>query len=333
VFCFGIGTSINVNLLDLVTEKTRAVSEYVLPDEDIEEKVSGFFEKVSDPVLTDLKLKVDGAEWVRNRYPKDLPDVFRGDQVVVFGKYQKNENEGEIRLSGKLRGKGKEFTIPVKLGKGDNDNGFIAKLWAQRRVGYLLDQIRLHGESGEVKEEVAELARKYGIVTPYTSYLIIEDEERRNVPEQLRTRLVRPTPSSPSFAGTPKLDALADYDARGEESAGPGAVARAVSARELKKAATGSGSRYANEKASKARGSMVEVARPQTIGGKTFYRKDELWVDEMVQKMKDARVRKIAFGSKEYFDLLADNLELTQWLSVGPKVQVVVNGELIEITN
>src|SRR5690606_9491543 len=69
----------------------------------------------------------------------------------------------------------------------EDENEFIPRLWATRRVGYLLDEIRLHGENEELREEVTELARKYGIVTPYTAYLIVEDEERRGVPVTIQS--------------------------------------------------------------------------------------------------------------------------------------------------
>src|ERR1019366_8582875 len=52
---------------------------------------------------------------------------------------------------------------------------FVEDLWARRKVGYLLDQIRVQGESKEVLEEVIMLAKRYGITTPYTSYLLVPD--------------------------------------------------------------------------------------------------------------------------------------------------------------
>ena len=52
-------------------------------------------------------------------------------------------------------------------------------MWASRRIGYLLDLIRLNGENKELIDEVTSLAREHGIITPYTSYLIMEDEEIR----------------------------------------------------------------------------------------------------------------------------------------------------------
>src|SRR5207245_4977316 len=52
VFCFGIGTDVNTHLLDRIAEDTRAFSQYVLPEEDIEVKVSSFFPKIKEQVLT-----------------------------------------------------------------------------------------------------------------------------------------------------------------------------------------------------------------------------------------------------------------------------------------
>jgi len=56
-----------------------------------------------------------------------------------------------------------------------SDKEFVEELWARRKVGYLLEQIRLNGEQKELVNEVTMLAKKYGIATPYTSYLIVPD--------------------------------------------------------------------------------------------------------------------------------------------------------------
>jgi len=332
VFCFGIGTDINTHLLDLITEKTRAVSQYVLPDENIEDKVSRFYAKISDPVLTGLKLKLDGAEWVRDRYPKDLPDLFRGDQLLVLGRFQGKEAKGKVTLTGVMDGKEQNFEFPVEMTKGE-DNGFIAHLWATRRVGYLLDQIRLSGESEELKEEVAELARKYGIVTPYTTYLIVEDEVRRNVPAEFRTQAPAPAgaPSSPAKPSASEISA--DYDALTRQKEGAGAVGGASSTIELKQANRTADLAKSNEAADKARGRAVTLAPSQNVGGKTFYQREEtLWVDGDTQRLpENAKRRQLKFGTAEYFDFLAANPQATQWFSVSPRLQIVVADELVEI--
>jgi len=245
VFNFGIGTDINTHLLDRIAERTRAVSQYVLPEEDIEVKVSNFFSKITYPVLSELELKFTNVR-VTERYPKHLPDLFKGQQLVVFGKYD-GHGDSAITLSGTVNGKQVEHVFEASFAKKDRGEDYIPRLWAVRRVGYLLDQIRLHGEETELREEVTRLARQYGIVTPYTSYLIIEDEGRRNTPVASRTFTRRiaadPAAGSDDFAEPSAPAPVREADRlalreRAEEfhraKSGESAVADAESSRELK---------------------------------------------------------------------------------------------------
>lgn len=357
VFCFGVGTDINTHLLDRVTEETRAVSQYVLPNEDIEEKVSSFYAKISDPILANLKLKIEGVDWVRERYPKDLPDLFRGEQLLVFGRYNREKNSGDVVLTGWVNGKETAFEFPIEFGKGGEDNAFVANLWATRRVGYLLDKIRLEGESDELRDEVAQLARKHGIVTPYTTYLIVEDEARRGVPEDFRTSQVSqpqggtglnltrsPRESATRRSSPGASDPFADLSVAGEADAarsslqkkdGAAGVAGATSTSELKNASGAGSVGRSNNAIERLGGNVSGLTQSQTVAGKTFYfQADGGWIDADAQALKaeSQKSRKIKFGSEEYFELLATNIQLTQWLSVGQAVQLVVDGELIEIT-
>ena len=61
IFCFGIGTDVNTHLLDKLTEQSRGYSQYVLPEEDIEVKVSSFFAKIKEPVLANPTLNFTGG--------------------------------------------------------------------------------------------------------------------------------------------------------------------------------------------------------------------------------------------------------------------------------
>jgi Ca-activated chloride channel family protein len=175
IFTFGVGDDVNASMLDRLSDQTRALATYVRPAEDIEAKVSGLYGKISNPVLTNLRLSATNGIRFTEVYPGPLPDLFHGSQLVVFGRFG-GKGPAAIKLTGQVGKDTKEFvyelTFPEKTG---DERDFVEHLWARRKVGYLLDQIRANGEKKELVDEVVVLAKKYGITTPYTSYLIVPD--------------------------------------------------------------------------------------------------------------------------------------------------------------
>ncbi|MCA8971803.1 MAG: VWA domain-containing protein, partial [Planctomycetes bacterium] len=176
VFVFGVGNDVNTRFLDTVAGETRGARDYVQPGEDLEVKVSGLFEKLAHPVMTDLALVADDVRLDR-MVPKKLPDLFRGSHLVVAGRYR-GCGSIALRLRGKVGGESKEFVYDATFPECATENDFVATLWAQRRIGQLVDQLRLHGQSPELVAEVKRLGREHGIVTPWTSQLVVEESER-----------------------------------------------------------------------------------------------------------------------------------------------------------
>ena len=152
---FGIGHDLNPVLLDRLGEENRGSRDYVDEREDLEVKVSGFYEKISNPILSDVKVTFEGVA-VDEVYPKTLPDLFRGSQLLLTGRFK---GEGEVKVQ--ARGQGRTARRPstsfaLKAG-GSSKQPSLPRLWAVRKVGYLLDQIRLNGEQKELKDEVVRL--------------------------------------------------------------------------------------------------------------------------------------------------------------------------------
>ncbi len=175
IFTFGVGDDVNASFLDQLAEGTRAVSTYVRPQEDIEAKVSALYSKISHPVLANLKLGATGDVSLSEVYPAQLPDLFHGQQLVVLGRFT-GHGASALKLTGTVGMETKEFAYDLSFpDKTGDDHGFVEEIWARRKVGYLLDQIRANGEKPELKNEVIALAKKYGITTPYTSWLIVPD--------------------------------------------------------------------------------------------------------------------------------------------------------------
>ncbi len=174
IFTFGVGDDVNAAMLDQLAETTRAVSTYVRPAEDIEVKASALNGKISHPVMTNVKLTATNVK-LHEVYPTKLPDLFHGGQLMVIGRYT-GSGQAAIKLTGMVGSHEKELVYELNFpARTDDGKEFVEQLWARRKVGYLLDQIRMNGESKEVVDEVTALAKKYGIATPYTSYLVVPD--------------------------------------------------------------------------------------------------------------------------------------------------------------
>jgi len=175
IFSLGLGNDLNAVLLDQLAEQTRSLSSYVRPEQNVETRIAGFFDKIHHPVLAKLKLSVgEGDVRLAEIYPPQLPDLFHGDQLVVLARFE-GSGPASIRLDGEVGPHQQQFDYAVDFQTRSDGKEFVEQLWARRKVGYLLDQIRIGGEQRELVDAVVELSKNYGITTPYTSYLIMPD--------------------------------------------------------------------------------------------------------------------------------------------------------------
>lgn len=180
IFPLGVGYDVNVLLLDQLASDHRGRPSYIAPGERIDEKVSSFFMRMQSPLLTNITLALtsgNGQESdvrLYDLYPTPLPDIYAGTQLIVAGRYM-SRGPQTLVVSGRIRDREVQYTYPVDFEDHDGA-GFIPRLWAARKIGHLLTQIRLHGEQGEWIDAVVDLSLKYGIITPYTSFLIEEPE-------------------------------------------------------------------------------------------------------------------------------------------------------------
>lgn len=176
LFVFGVGHDVNTHFLDTLAEQNRGTRTYVAPRESIEVKVSALYAKVQYPVLSELALEFEGLT-ATDVYPRTLPDLFKGTQVMVLGRYT-----GSGKHTACLRGtRGQQvhtFNYEAEFPEDNEANDFLPRLWAMRKVGHLLDQIRLNGSNRELVQSVVFLGKRHGIVTPYTSFLVVEDSLR-----------------------------------------------------------------------------------------------------------------------------------------------------------
>jgi Ca-activated chloride channel homolog len=324
VFTFGIGEEINTHLLDRITERTRGSRSYVAPNQEIEVRLSDFFRRVQSPVLTDLQLDFGSTVRVEKLYPRDMPDLFRGSALTVLGRYR-GDGPVTVRLSGMAGARKRDFSFSGELVCDDERLDFVPPLWAARRVGFLLDEIRLRGESRELVDEITALAREHGIVTPYTSYLIVEEERRRLERGDIRSddqTLNRLAAAEPEFQ---RLN-TAEYDAM-KATVGAGSVRASKKLQEMNAAvnAPQPGIR------SGAGNGGASTAQQRQVQGRAFYNFRNQWVDARMQNQKNGAVQRVRFASGEYFDLLRRNPELAAVLALGNNIRFVHRNQAYEV--
>jgi Ca-activated chloride channel homolog len=332
IFTFGIGNDLNTHLLDKITDETRAYRTYISEEEDMEIKISNFYSKVSSPVLTDIKILFTGGGKVRNVFPRDLPDIFKGSSITVMGRYDVN-GPVKITLEGKMNGKPEKYHFNANF-EGGSGNEFIPPLWASRHVGYLLDQIRLNGENKELVEEVVHLAKKYGIITPYTSYLILEDEQINLTNNTImRDRAIFNERFAVGDADEFRSRTKKEYSNLGQKSGQSGVVSSSEvqelgNASKLADNKQGLSRMMYKDKTGKTQNFSTQV---KNIQGRAVYQTNNEWIDLYVQDSKIQKTNRIKFASTEYFTFLNKNPETAQFLALGQNVKFLYNDTIYEI--
>lgn len=279
LFVFGVGFNVNTHLLDGLSGANHGVSTYVRPDENIEVAVSSFLSKIKNPVLSNLSLSY-GTVSVYDFFPKELPDLFQGSQIIELGRYNTGGST-TIKLTGDVNGQVKEFQHQVEFPAENTEHDFMPRLWATRKIGYLLDEVRHNGESQELIDEIVLLGKRYGIITPYTSFLILED--------------------------VPTGDTFSDLS----EQTGEYAVRAASDIGSYRNANTSSG---------------VMSAELRYVGNKTFFMRDDFWVD--TEYAGDEVEVRVEFAGDVYFGLLKNNEKLGQYFAIGKNLVVSTDGKV-----
>lgn len=167
LFTFGVGADVNRSFLERLGKTNRGTVDFIKGGQNLERAVAAFYAKIARPVLSDLQLGFGGVT-VAMTYPSVLPDLYKGSQLLLVGRYR-GQAEARASLSGLLNGARKRFPFTASFPAETGDNAFLPRLWAKRRIDYLMSQMRMYGDSSESRAEVIRLAKRYHIATPYTS--------------------------------------------------------------------------------------------------------------------------------------------------------------------
>jgi Ca-activated chloride channel homolog len=296
---FGVGYDVNSRLLDKLARENFGQSEYVRPTEDIEDHVSRLYRKIEAPVMTEVQVAWarEGGETrgqsVNRVYPKDVFDLFAGEQLVMVGRYP-HSGSAAVTITGRVGGELQTFQFPVELARSSRDQSqaFIEKLWATRRIGEIIDELDLKGHNSELVKELVELSTRHGILTPYTSFLADETTRLSAVRENATTahdrlRALAANPAGESGFSQRLAKSSLQNAPQAPAPSGPGGI--------------GGGVRYQDA----AKDCEVVVTTVRNVGNKSFYQRGGCWLDSTVPEDKQQQAVRIKQFSPEYFELVA----------------------------
>jgi Ca-activated chloride channel family protein len=349
IFPFGVGHDVNTILLDRLAGDYTGRTTYVQLGENLELVLGDFFSVVSRPVLTNLSLVLPGIG-VTEQFPAALGDLYHGQQLIIAGRFDTTAT-GPVKLTAVRDGEPLEYVWPDVSFASTAEATYVPTVWAGRKISYLIDQIRAHGESQEMIAEIVQLSQSYGIQTPYTAWLVAPEYEQRIALRGGRGR--RGPPSSdpqvpPAARQSMRRDAPGKGGGVGDFGAGSGGGARrkgapaifgetgdSLTLDEAARSVTLEDGRNANliarrnaqlrEMRSKDK-DRLDVSRlpVQKLGGRWYHRIDGFLVDEDVNEQ--TKIVTVKFGSEAYFGLVQGRKDLRAALSAARNVIVMVGG-------
>lgn len=350
IFTFGVGFDVNAPLLTSIANATRATTTFVFPNENVEAKVSQVFRRLSGPILADPQLATLDAggavttRAVRELLPAELNDLFDGDQLVLLGQYQ-DDQPLHFRISGNYLGAERTFDLKFDLDKATTRNAFVPRLWASRKIARLIEEISDAGADNvagaragyrgatamnmsaamsvrnaagnhstgatvpldpkmkELVDEIVRLSTEYGVLTEYTAFLALDGtdfSQRDALNEQARRSLV---------------------DNAQNTRSGMGGVSQMMNTSSQRAQVSGNrANSYYQQNMER-----VEITNVQQITDRTFFRRNNRWVDASVlDREKNLKAdQTIEFGTPEFYRLV-DRL-----VSEGRQGILALSGEML----
>lgn len=301
LFVFGVGDDVNIPLLDRLAAARRGRGAYVAPNANLEIELSAFYTAIGSPALAEVTLEFAGVE-AFSILPRPLPDLFAGTDLVVSGRFT-GAGPATVVVRGIRNGQRLERRFEVGLEDGGRVADFVPRLWAGRQIGLWLDTIRLQGESEELVESVTALSKRYGILTPYTSFLALEEEFRERLEAgDMDAAMFNQSAGASRQLGSVAAGLPASAPKAREDSAFLDSLRRGASLGDYEETLEAYG---------------IEIRR---AAGRAFVSRDGVWTELAFDPDEEIAPEALETYSDEWFALAAADDMLKEILAVGERV-------------
>ncbi|XP_041836770.1 inter-alpha-trypsin inhibitor heavy chain H3-like [Melanotaenia boesemani] len=179
LYCLGFGFDVNFNFLEKMSLQNNGVGRRIYEDSDADLQLTGFYEEVATPLLTDVTMIYLGGT---NLTQTNFSQYYNGSEIVVAGQITDNNIETFIPQVVAVSRNGKMTFSKTKTSTvtptGTVSEGLLQRVWAYLTVKQFLEKALLlsGAEKEKVKKEALELSLKYSFVTPHTSMVVTKPQ-------------------------------------------------------------------------------------------------------------------------------------------------------------
>lgn len=185
IHTFGIGNNINQSLLSIIATQYNGLASFV-GDNDLATTLSTFYSNIRNPVLLNVQASFSPSTVIQDIYPLPLPNLYKGQQMIVVGRYSTPGNI-QATFSGQSFGTPASFQYNFTLTDSlIQEHQFLVKIWAKLKIDNLMNQYYIANDTSfladSLEAEVTDLSLCYGVVSPFTSFLGVENTGSGNSP-------------------------------------------------------------------------------------------------------------------------------------------------------
>lgn len=210
LFTFVMGNSANRPLLEAMTKVSNGFALSVSNSDDITGRLLMARDKLTHEALHGVELSISGVK-TADLTPRQIGTVYRGQQMIILGHYW-DGGTADISLRGKVSGAKKHYQTSFEFPTVSEENPEIERLWAYAAIRHLIDEMDYLGKDPDLETAVTDLAVEYGLVTDYTSMVVVRDEvfDASGITRTNRDRVVQERKAREVRAQRPPVSRQAD---------------------------------------------------------------------------------------------------------------------------
>ncbi len=200
LFTFGVGPSVNRAFLQQLARLGRGQAEFIGLDEDIEEAILRFQDRVAFPLLTHLDLQAENGQ-IWDVYPAQLPDLYAGSAVEIVGRCR-DSSAMPLTLVASGERLGARVEMRASLATLSPDAALLPRLWARARI----EDVQERAELGSLPEhsaraEIIALGLEHSLLTKYTGFVAVDSAVKPTARKSHLIQVAHPLPEGLEPAG------------------------------------------------------------------------------------------------------------------------------------